>query len=252
LSSNTISFFTKVFEGIMTSWKKIKSIFVWCKENSEILVAVATFILAILTYGHIRTTNNMAMETKRLADISIEQFKIKSYPTFLIESDVVSVEADKFIQIFKIHNKGELTAYQVTFHIINAYKKGNGLIFVSEQRPFYESDENMTTLNFERDIWRQSSVKITTKNESTKDFNINSLTNCILFIKYKVPYDLKYRFKIKAFALKNDIEKNEHYIWQEISEPECNTLVNRALKQKTKWNDLVKVFFEDFEVESIN
>ena len=101
--------------------QKVLSLF---KDYSGLIVAIATIALALITYCHMNEakemreeTKNMATETKRLADISIEQFKIKAYPAFLIEVKEISVDSTGIKKVFKVVNKGEITAHNVTFLI---------------------------------------------------------------------------------------------------------------------------------------
>ena len=223
----------------------LKSILKSIVEYANVGVAFATLVLAIGTFW-------MALETKRLADISVEQFKIKSYPDFMVETDNVSFEENKLIQGYKVHNKSELTAHSVTILLVNAWEEGKQYVFRTVDKAFYESDEHKTTLDFETKIYRgsykqlKSRTSIPIGHDSTA-----SLKHALLYVRFKVPYDNKFRYEIFGYILKEDyqVPSKAKTVWQGISQKDLESLIERMRKTEGtgSWSDKLKMFFADYE-----
>jgi hypothetical protein len=110
------------FRGMVISvGSRIKKVFCFLSSHANLLVALATFFLAILTLKYITVTTKMAEETKRLADISVEQFKIKSYPVFLVVTSPPVFNSANITQEFTINNRGEIAAHNVTLLLVSVF-----------------------------------------------------------------------------------------------------------------------------------
>jgi len=234
------------------------------KDYSGLIVAIATIALALITYFHMNeakemreATKNMATETKRLADISIEQFKIKSYPTFRIVVGDLSVDSSGIRKVFKVANKGEITAHNVTFLIADVYKTKNVMQIHHDLRAFYESNDEARIVNFESKICSDSEKIIVGGMSFVKPYTIENFKCVLLYIKFKVPYDEKYRYESYAYVLKKRLKKPEtqkdSYYLQYMTVGDTNELVKRdmmAIKTLTgKAKELVERFFCDFSAE---
>jgi len=86
-------------------------------KYSNLIVGAATFLLVFVTAIYIFLSWTIAKETKRLADISIEQFKIKSYPTFLITRTNPTYEDGRYKDKIKLYNKGEISSHETSILI---------------------------------------------------------------------------------------------------------------------------------------
>ena len=66
----------------------IKTLLTKVNVYGNLIVAIATVTLAVITWSYIKEAKEMRLETKRLADISVEQFKIRAYPAFVISPKI--------------------------------------------------------------------------------------------------------------------------------------------------------------------
>jgi len=237
--------------NILSIIEFLKGFLSFLSSHANLLAALATFFLALLTFSHITVTKRMAEETKRLADINTEQFKIKSYPTFLVELERIKPEPERLLKKLKIRNKGEITAYNVTFLLVQIYQRNDGLSFCADLGTYYESEERMTSINFETKIWKGSSKTIVSSNRFLDGCNIDNLKYLLLFIKFKVPYDTKYRYEVLGYILTKEYEKEKEptYIWQEISINDRTNLIQRYLNLSSTWEQPIKLFFVDYDIE---
>ena len=89
---------------------------------SNLIVGTATVLLVVVTAVYIFLSWTIAKETKRLADISVEQFRIKSYPTFLITRTNPTYADGRYKDQIKIHNKGEISSYETSILILYAIR----------------------------------------------------------------------------------------------------------------------------------
>ena len=252
-------------------WLRIlKKVLLFCKENSGLIVAGATIALAVITYSYINEakkmreatvrvaseTKKMATETKRLADISIEQFKIKAYPTFVIDVRESSIDSTGIKKVFKVFNKGEITAHNVTFLIADVYKMNNHFHFSYNWGAIYEFDEEVNAISFESKIWAESDKTIISRVNFVEPYTFEKLKCAVLYIKFKVPYDEKYRYEVNAYALKKITKKlkpqEEPYYLQNMSVADTDALIkiniatNVTLPAEAK--KLIGEFFCDFSV----
>ena len=228
----------------------LRNVFSWFENHSAFIVALATCALAFITYFHIDEAKNMRRETKRIADLSLEQFKIMAYPTFLVEFKEISLEADSIRQELRIVNKGEITAHSVSFLFSYAFEhKDRYLAFVNDLRAFYkEFGEEVNSLDFETKIWKNANKNFITKFEAPRDYSIDVLKNLLIYVRFKVPYDEIYQYEVFGFALKR-VEEN--FAWQYISKEHQKNLVNRHIKTfdqvENQHSQALKTFFADYK-----
>ena len=88
------------------------NVFERLNKYSNLIVGIATVLLVIVTGVYIFLSWKIATETKRLADISIEQFKIRSYPAFLVLRTDSTYTDGKYKDEIKIYNKGEISSHK--------------------------------------------------------------------------------------------------------------------------------------------
>jgi hypothetical protein len=215
---------------------------------STLLVAIATIALAIFTALYIREARQMRIETKRLADLSVEQFKIRAYPSFLIVVKEVKFESDKMTTVFEIYNKGEITANKVTFLWVHGYSKPSKRIFISELGTYYGVEKKHTTVDYQFNILSNSFKKITSIGALYKNFAIENLLYGVLFIKFWVPYDDQYRYESFGYKLIHNKKKKKKnsLSWQEIDIESKKNFINNYFKNRDDFDKRVKNFFKDY------
>lgn len=232
-------------------FKCFKKTLFFLDSHANLLVALATLFLAFLTLKYISVTTKMAEETKRLADSNIEQFKIKSYPVFLVVTQRITFESGRLVQRFNIHNKGEITAHNVTFLLVNVYKNKSEL-FVHNTGTYYEVGKTRRSIDIETKIQKDSFKWLVSETSLPKEYGFDDLKHALLFIKFKVPYDTVYR-RIEVFGFILDRvpekEKERLYIWQELSPSDCSDLVRRHQKISFAWSEQVNTFFKNSHLE---
>ena len=220
---------------------------------ATVILALATLALAAITYFNISETKNMVRATKNLADISVEQFKIKSYPTFIIDVNQCSFDSETHEYKIAFTNRGEITAYKVTFLIVEGYEKESGAPhFVNNVTSLYESKEKITALDHEVDILRDMQRTIITGGKYYHDYDLDKLNHLLLFIRFKVPYDDKYSYEEKAYRLeKKSVRKNGKALYhlEQITKWDLKSLLEKYFILSSKWSDKIKMFFNDYELE---
>ena len=206
--------------------------------------AIATFLLALGAFWN-------TWETRHLADLTMEQFSIKSYPAFLVEIESFKLNPEICHHRIVIWNKGEITAHNVTSLIVDAYKRDGGLDFNTVVSTYYESEERITTINFETKILRDTKATLTSESPYPEGYGPDSLQNCLLFVKFKVPYDMKYRYETFGFILKKSIKDKAEktYIWQPISSTDTRSLVQQYIDLSKQWPNLLKEFFSGYDLQ---
>lgn len=265
---------------------KKRNFWYWLREHSSIFVAGGTLTLAVVTAFHIKYTSDMAGETKRLADqtqkmtketqrladetkamseetqrlanLGITEFKMRAYPSFLIETGDLSIESEKLKQSFKVVNKGEITAHKVTSLVVNYHQneKGEG-IYWNVLKAYYRDTEWKTSLNYETKIFGNSGgTLIVSKSEFPDNYSLNTLKHALLYLKFKVPYAEGYDFETYGFILKRDIRKSDtdkdYYLWQELDVDFTNKLIENHLRSVKEYQGekegmrMVKNFLKDY------
>ena len=205
-------------------------------NHNALIVAIATIALVVVTYCHMdeaknmrETTEKMVTETKRLADISVEQFKIKSYPTILITNKEYSLESDEIIQKFGFTNKGEMSAFNLSILIINTYKKNKkikskALRFKEKLNAHYIiADDKITSLDFETKLPPATKYLITQVDPIIPPFRVDHPIHALLIIRFKVPYDT-YRYETYSYILEEEKK------WQRMNDDDTYDLLERYFK----------------------
>lgn len=233
----------------------------WNKHKNSLTIisnwaiAGATIFLAFATFIHIKTTSNMSEQTKRLADLSVEQFKIRAYPSFLIKFEEIKFEKDKLREVYKVINKGEITAQKATFLFAHIYGKKLNFEHVNRLGAYYKIDKLMTSLDFQVNIFSNAYRKIISEGSLHNNYKIENLLYSLLFIKFWVPYDDKYRYESFGFIMKKDIsEKNKKELkWQDIDINSKNNLINNYFEASAhKTSDKVIKFFDDYPFKPVS
>lgn len=204
-------------------------------KYSNLIVGIATVLLVFVTGVYIFLSWEIATETKRLADISIEQFKIRSYPAFLVLRTDPTYTDGKYKDEIKIINKGEISSYKTSFLVFyviltqepNQPKK---LSFLPDWTYVYrdKGTDNIQVVDYSKIILPNSGSKIGTEN-LVPDMIMSNLKFQIIFIKHKVPYDEKYSYESHAFAWevkKSGPDSNEAaFHWEPLPENRKESLI---------------------------
>ena len=225
-------------------------------EYSNLIVGVATVLLVIVTAIYIALSMKIANETKRLADITVEQFKIRSYPTFLITRGPPTYEDAKYKDQIKIANYGEISSFETSFAIFYA-----GQILNDENKPEFMFFLDWQSVYIDEDLGRLSvidySSKIRPKASKTiesflpKDI-LDRLKYNLIIVRHKVPYDIIYRYEAFAYGLeKSKDEKTNQLIlhWETLPDSKkknlCENLFKSLIMADGKENT-VRKFFVDY------
>lgn len=221
-----------------------------------LLVALCTLVLAIMTYSHIDEAKKMREETKRLADISVEQFKIKSYPTFMFVVKGPSIDSNRIIDSVETHNRGTITAFNVTFLIVHVNEKDKGeLKFFGLADHIYMDEVKRSSLDFKTKILPGTLYKIESRRPLTAKYSIENLKYLLLFVRFKVPYDNKFRYEECAYIKKVEKPKSDStsYLWQRLNDEDTKKCISEYLRdiERTKTPEFkkVKTFLADYHIE---
>ena len=169
-------------------------------------------------------TKRMANETQKLADASIEQFKIKSYPSFISDKPKINYKDSDLIQEYNICNRGEITAHKVRFLIVNVFQKENhSLYFRDMTGPLYVEGEPRSTIDYDTKILKDTCKSFGSTGQIGSDYSIEDLNYILVILRFWVPYDTKYRFETFGYS----IQKREKYHAQELSSDDKNILIKR-------------------------
>jgi len=220
-----------------------------------ILAAVATSLMAYFTYSSIEEARKMREETKKLVDLSMQDFKIRAYPSFLVSTPSLVWKENDFIGTTTIYNKGEITAHNVTMLLVKRFVDSeNKVLFVNEMGTFYKGDEAKTTLNFETKIFREGYKTIEYKSKIDRNDQRGRLTHQLIYIRFKIPFEDKHDYEVFAFILKRDDQKKESdenaYVWQETDVELRDKLISGHLKSlrnsKDDMANKIKAFLSDY------
>ena len=188
----------------------------------------------------------MREETKRLVDTTILQFKIRSYPSFFISARNVSFDSGEIKQEYKIHNKGEITAFEVTCLLVNGYKRpdGNEEYYNLVQAFYKKGEKTRTSLHYKSKILPGVVFELHSESPLPKNETFDSLSYSLIFVRFKVPYDKVYRYESSAYILK------KQSIWHPLSSDDTESLIKVYLKRllisKKAEDEQVKDFFVNY------
>ena len=228
---------------------------------ATIILAIATIVLTVITYVHMKEAKNMREnstrmleETKKFSDLTIEQFKIKSYPQFLIELKDISFMKNRRIQEFSVFNGGEITAFNVSILNLNVYEKSKTSLYFAHSEDtsyvnlelksdFVKASRPMPAgvkeaLLYEMDLPRDTSFKLIERTKFEEFKNSGNLKFKLIFIRFKIPLETIYRYQVFAYYLKN----NKH--WNMLSAEDKKDLIEFYFKVKR--NKVTENFLSDF------
>ncbi len=197
----------------------------------------------------------MRIETKRLVDIGVEQFKMKSYPDLSIAFRPLSYQSNEINQVLEINNRGEITAFNVTHLLVHVYENNSGRSFIN-LLSYKEDREIRNGLRFKFNVSRNSTRIITKQDFIPEKLTFDSLKRALLFIRFEVPYDNKYKYKSIGYRLKKDMNVQESgiiYRWSEMDSNDTNILIKTYMDSPSaitdaNYND-IKAFFKDYDFE---
>ena len=182
-------------------------------EYSNLIVGIATVLLVIVTAIYISLSMKIANETKRLADITVEQFKIKSYPTILITRGTPTYENGNYKDEIKIANYGEISSFETKVAIFYAgslldKNMNMSFKFVLDWSTFFvlENAEKVNTLDYSVKIRSMTSRNIEITGPIRKGI-FDSIKYQLIIVRNKVPYDTSYNYETYAYGL----ERKEEY-----------------------------------------
>ncbi len=235
----------------MENHKLLENVNSFLSRHANLLVALATFFLAFLTYRYIGVTTKMVEETKRLADTSAEQFKIKSYPVFLVVPSSPVFDSGQFLQEFAIHNRGEIAAHKVTFLLVNIYfTKGNKMIYLAHEGTYYEFEGTRRSIDVESKIPAGSNRRLMSSIPLSKLDDFERFSHALVFVRFKVPYDTVHSLEVVGYTLKEISNKpgSKSLAWQELSASDEKVLVDQCIRFSASWAGPSKSFFTDFRL----
>ena len=184
----TKSFMTCLYQVIMNILSTLN-------KFTNLIVAIATIALVVVTYFYIHESKDMTRQTKRLADISIEQFKIKSYPSLEVHAEIQSIDSEGISEKYDVTNAGDITAFHCTFLPIHVFlDKKETPYFMPLVATFYSGQERLTVLNYPKDIPRSVQRYLETRRNFSV-LTLKELKYLLLFIRFRVPYDEKFRYE---------------------------------------------------------
>lgn len=203
------------------------------------LVAFATFILAFFTYQYIEISQKMVEETKNLAAISQEQFKIKSYPFIYTEVSPFTVVEGETIQKLKIVNRGEIPAFRLSAMILHGYgeitKNFRLKVVTTGTYKIEKSDLNYNYLE-EYNIPSNDLHEIAYTLKTTNDYDLKDLNFLVVILKFKVPYDNHFKFQTKIYkTTTGSTEKpmsNNIWSWTVLNTSDQNLVKSLICKNK--------------------
>jgi hypothetical protein len=231
--------------------KKFRILEWWGRNDSRfvalgtLLAALATALMTVFTWCSIDEARKMREETKRLVDLTVEDFKIRAYPSFLIEFPSVNWKENELYESIKIHNKGEITAHNFTVLMVRVFLKSQqNFLFEHDLRPFYKGEEFKTTMNYPTKVFKDAFKFIESKQSIGKNDPRGNLTYLVFYIRFKIPLDSKYYYETFGFLLKEHITKKEvgdqTHFWQEIDNQLTSYLVKMHLETINKNFDFAK------------
>jgi hypothetical protein len=237
----------------------------WGKNDTKVvaigtlLSAIATTLMAVLTFCSIDEAKMMRNETKKVADLAIQDFKIRAYPSFLLSKPLLTWKTDSFIESMTIHNKGEITAHNVTMLLVRRFiDSQNKILFEHEMGSIYKDDEAKTIFNFETKIFRDGYKTLESRSRIERNDARGRLSHQLLYVRFKIPFENAYFYEAFAFSLERDkskLESDENaYFWQETDTEFRNKLIIGHLKslrnsKEPMWGP-IKSFLSDYPGES--
>jgi len=226
-------------------------------DYGNLIIAIATVALVGVTAFHILEAKKMRNETKRLVDITIEQFKIGSYPTFNFEITNPVLHDKKTMKYFyAFENTSNVPALQVTELNLYAHKINNVWSFQSIVRSYYHGSDELSSFDFHKDMPSGAGKQVECSGEFNRSvFNTHNLNIFITIIKFKVPFEKKFQYKCFSYRLMGNIkEKNSKALWAIVSDDRTENYLRYYmdyLKDKDQDQypyDKISKFLKDFQL----
>lgn len=201
-------------------------------------LATATILLACGTFW-------MVYETRRLADFTVDQFKIKSYPLLEIMDHRISIKDRTIKEDFHIDNKGEITAFKMGIHQAFVYEKEkNRLVFIDPHRTFYNTPERVLGIEASLRCPPNAARTYTTEGDIPTGYTKDHLRYKLILIRFKVPYDTKYRYDVHCFT-PTQVSGNLH--WNQLRDDASMPLIEQYMDQPK--DKFTRTFLKDFSLD---
>jgi hypothetical protein len=214
-------------------WPWFKKLWKFCDNCSQFAVAVGTLSLALFTVIHIKEAQQMRIETKKIAEISIKQFQASVYPSFLIEPSSPLASDSTLKLIVAYEQKSNTSSHDTTAYFVSAFnrKNRNELIFNSHLRGVYQSSEVRNFLDLTEEMPPNTKLTLESNinlDKELKAFDIETSPKYLIcFIRFWIPYDYKdgkgnekqFRYRVVGFTLRDDNK------WQRITVEDTHGLV---------------------------
>jgi hypothetical protein len=215
----------------------------------------ATEKLAESTVMQIKEAKQMRIQATRQTDVIIEQFKIRSYPTFLVIMDPLSIKEDKdkkldkILNNYKIHNKGEISAFDVRCLLAYVYMKDGKRSYHISKSHYYEGKEGIRAIGIKQKIAAGAGINVTSEFQLLSPKDYGQLKNMLLIIRFIVPYDTKTKYEILAYSLEDSPPKKDLKTWQIMTTNDTNDLCRAFISDKAWQTDTeVKDFLSEFRL----
>jgi len=227
-----------------------------------IISALSTVGLALITWLYVDETHKMAIatgqlakDTKRLADLSQEQFKIRAYPSFVVTAYISKINNDKIQCKFEMSNQGEIAAHKFSSFLVLVYQKNSIHKFINMTGLLYKGPSGeKKVIDLEVNVPPNSNRTLTSSWKPQPGYTVKDLRYELLFLKFWVPYDVRYRYETFGYILKKDLQNEEFpFKWQEITKADKERLqkeyVNELTADGILYNKLylnITNFFSDY------
>lgn len=240
-SSESIARETKnlaiVTEKMATETKRLADLTSQMKVTSDL--KKSSEIMAKETKNLDAAVGKISKERKRLTDVISQQIQLNPYPSLDINIEIPTLKSKQLTEKIRIINNGGVIAYNANVfvcHVYNAKKKFKPNLD-SVYKGIYKGRENVTTLDFRRDILPKEIIDIEASIKLTKTHNLDSLQKLIVVIRFKEPNDALYSYKESAYFLnKNDELSLE---WKILSDDEIESLTREMINSLKKLNQKV-------------
>lgn len=224
---------------------------------SNLIVGVATVLLVIVTAIYISLSWKIANETKRLADVTVKQFKIKSFPSFLILRSNPTLADGRFKDKIEIQNRGEISSYETSIIMFyGVFSKENDqpkkLSFLSDYIYVYRDKdlENIDIFDYSKKILPNSASVIgIDRSMPAKIFD--NLKYHLITIRHKVPYDSSFSYETHAFAFEKKKQEDGKYSlrWETLPDSKKLMLFDKLFKSQIiapNKDEKIRSFFKDY------
>lgn len=193
-------------------------------------------IMAEETKKFATVVKKMTKERERLDNVVSQQIQPMSYPSLDINVKTPVLKSNQLIEIIRIINNGKATAYHVNVfvcHVYNAKDKFKPDL-ASVYKGFYKGHENVTSLDFGRDILPNEIIDIEGSTGFTKTHNLISLQKLVIAIRFKESNDAYYSYKVFAYSCNKHDDLSLK--WEILSDDEIENLTKEMINALNKLN----------------